>query len=81
MKEIYRAAMAVVVGATMLSGVAVADEYVRGYVKKDGTYVAPHMRSSPNSSKVDNWSSKGNYNPYTGEKGTKDPYKPAKPKF
>lgn len=32
-------------------------------------------RSSPNSTKVDNYSSKGNSNPYTGERGYNDPYK------
>lgn len=47
---------------------------VKGYVRKDGTYVAPHYRSAPNSSKSDNYSTKGNYNPYTGKKGTADPY-------
>lgn len=47
---------------------------VNGYVKKDGTYVSPHVRSSPNSTTLDNYSTKGNVNPYTGEKGTKDPY-------
>lgn len=44
---------------------------VRGYTKRNGSYVAPHYKSSPNSSKWDNWSSKGNYNPYTGKKGYK----------
>lgn len=49
---------------------------VRGYVKKStGTYVAPHYRSSPNRSRYDNWSTKGNYNPYTGKKGYASPYK------
>lgn len=47
---------------------------VRGYTRKDGTYVAPHYRSSPNSTKSDNYSTKGNTNPYTGKQGTKDPY-------
>lgn len=47
---------------------------VKGYVKKDGTYVAPHYRSSPDSSKTNNWSSQGNYNPYTGKQGTQNPY-------
>lgn len=47
---------------------------VRGYTRKDGTYVAPHYRSSPNSSKSDNYSTRGNYNPYTGKPGTVDPY-------
>lgn len=54
---------------------ALADTKVKGYTKKDGTYVAPHNRSDKNSRKDDNWSSKGNTNPYTGKKGTKDPEK------
>lgn len=54
---------------------AFAQVRVEGYYRKDGTYVAPHYRSSPNSSKSDNYSTKGNYNPYTGKKGTQDPYR------
>jgi len=53
------------------SAVAFADVYVRGYTKKNGTYVAPHYRSSPNHTVRDNWSTKGNRNPYTGKLGTK----------
>lgn len=44
--------------------------HVRGYTRKDGTYVAPHERSAPDSSKANNWSTKGNVNPYTGKPGT-----------
>jgi len=47
---------------------------VRGYTRKDGTYVRPHKRTAPNNTKLDNWSTKGNVNPYTGEPGTIDPY-------
>lgn len=47
------------------------DTYVRGYTRKDGTYVKPHYRTSPNSTRNDNYSTKGNINPYTGEYGTK----------
>lgn len=47
--------------------------HVNGYTKKDGTYVAPHDRTQANHSKSDNWSTKGNVNPDTGKKGTKDP--------
>lgn len=47
---------------------------VRGYTRKDGTYVQPHKRSSPNSTTYDNWSTRGNINPYTGKMGTKNPY-------
>jgi hypothetical protein len=47
----------------------------RGYFKSSGTYVQPYYRSSPNRSVFDNYSTKGNYNPYTGRIGTKSPYK------
>lgn len=45
--------------------------HVRGYVRKDGTYVAPHVRSAPDGNFSNNWSTLGNVNPYTGEPGTK----------
>lgn len=48
----------------------------RGYINKRGTYVAPHVQSAPNRTKLDNWSSKPNVNPYTGKAGAKDPWKP-----
>ncbi|OPY69259.1 MAG: hypothetical protein A4E63_01862 [Syntrophorhabdus sp. PtaU1.Bin050] len=47
---------------------------VKGHTTKSGKYVAPHYRSSPNKSKRDNWSTKGNVNPYTGKRGTKSLY-------
>jgi len=50
---------------------AFADVSVKGYHKKDGTYVQPHYRSSPNNTTRDNYSTYGNTNPYTGERGTK----------
>lgn len=49
---------------------ALADQYVKPHYRKDGTYVQGHYRSSPNAHKFDNFSSKGNTNPYTGERGT-----------
>jgi hypothetical protein len=49
---------------------------VRGYIKPStGRYVAPHYRTSPNSYKWDNYSTKGNINPYTGKKGYGNPLK------
>ena len=45
---------------------------VKGYIKKDGTYVAPHRQTNSNSTQKDNWSSKPNVNPYTGKKGNKE---------
>jgi hypothetical protein len=44
---------------------------VRGYVKKNGTYVQPHHRTRPDRTQANNYSAKGNVNPYTGKPGTK----------
>jgi hypothetical protein len=52
---------------------------VRGYYRRDGTYVRPHVRSSPNSTTLDNYSTRGNVNPYTGAAGTRDPYVKPRP--
>mgnify|MGYP003682492297 CR=1 FL=1 len=41
-----------------------SDVSVRGYYRKDGTYVRPYMRSAPNGTDRDNFSYKGNTNPY-----------------
>lgn len=38
---------------------------VRGYYRKNGTYVQPHVRTAPNSTVTDNYSYSGNYNPNT----------------
>jgi len=47
------------------------DVAVRGHVRRDGTYVSPHKRSAPDAVFSNNWSTKGNYNPYTGKPGYK----------
>lgn len=33
---------------------------VKGYTKKDGTYVAPHYRSAPDSNRYNNYNSRSN---------------------
>ena len=48
---------------------------VRGYYRKDGTYVRPHYRSAPDRSPYNNYSYPGNYNPNTGKITTGDPQK------
>ncbi len=63
--------IAVIFGLLVTTSAVDAATKVRGYYKKSGTYVAPHYRSDSNSIKSDNYSSKGNYNPYTGKKGSK----------
>ena len=46
---------------------------VRGHTTKSGKYVAPHHRTNPNKTQRDNYSTKGNTNPYTGKRGAKTP--------
>lgn len=53
-----------------ISSAVLADQYVRGHTRSDGTYVQPHYRSDANSNRYDNYSSQGNSNPYTGERGS-----------
>lgn len=72
-KLLMLAALVAVVPAEL----AAKDTYVKGYVRSDGTYVQPHVRSSPNETKLDNYSTQPNVNPYTGKTGTVDPYKPS----
>lgn len=69
---------------TIAAGVALAASFavsaqshsVKGHYRSDGTYIQPHHRSNANSTKLDNYSTQGNYNPYNGKSGTVDPYKP-----
>lgn len=56
-------------GLFIVAGVADAAVRVRGYFRSSGTYVQPSYRSSPDSSRYNNYSSRGNYNPYTGKRG------------
>lgn len=51
---------------------AAADTYVRGHTRSDGTYVQPHYRTNPDGNPFNNYSSRGNTNPYTGQSGTVD---------
>jgi len=45
---------------------------VRGYFRRDtGTFVMPHYRTNPDSFRFNNWSYKGNVNPFTFKRGWK----------
>jgi len=46
---------------------------IQGYTKQNGTYVAPAHATNPNATKNDNWTTRGNVNPYTGAPGTRNP--------
>ena len=67
--------LALVIGLMIILGsfgIADAAVRVRGYYKSNGTYVQPYYRSDPDGSTWNNWSTKGNINPYTGKRGTKN---------
>jgi len=44
----------------MVSSAFAKDAYVNGYYRKDGTYVQPYVRSSPDTFKWNNYGSKSN---------------------
>lgn len=50
-----------------------ADQWVNGYTRQNGTYVNPYVRSNPNSTTFDNYSTRGNVNPYSGNRGYRSP--------
>jgi uncharacterized protein YxeA len=59
--------------SSLLLFVAYADaqsRYQKGYTKKNGTYVQGHSKTKANKTNRDNYSTKGNSNPYTGKKGS-----------
>lgn len=59
------------VGLLLFAGAREAEAArVRGYSRGNGTYVQPHYRSNPNSFKWDNWSSRGNINPWNVKEDT-----------
>lgn len=46
-------------------------ERVSGHITKTGKVVKPFYRTVPDKTKSNNFSTKGNINPFTGKKGTK----------
>ena len=74
-KSLFIVSLFVTFGLIFSSSVEAKTIRVKSYYKPSrGTYVMPSYRTSPNRTKLDNWSTKGNYNPYTGKKGTKSYY-------
>jgi hypothetical protein len=58
-----------------------ADVYVHGYTRSNGTYVEPYHRSAPDNTQMNNYSTQGNVNPYTGQQGTRQPTTPSYPTY
>lgn len=58
--------LAVLVAAPVLASPSTR---VKSYTTKKGTLVPPRHRTKANKTKLDNYGTKGNTNPFTGKKG------------
>ncbi|MDH7797499.1 MULTISPECIES: hypothetical protein [unclassified Beijerinckia] len=47
--------------------------YVQPHTNSNGSQTQGHYQTNPNNTQRDNWSSQGNTNPYTGQRGTRVP--------
>ncbi len=67
------AAVAAVIAPTFAQGTgsSYSSSFVSGYTKKDGSYTQGHFRSTKDSAFSNNWTTKGNINPFTGSAGTR----------
>lgn len=62
-------------GLSLVSLSASAQDILhRGYETPSGSYVEPHYQTRPDSDPFNNYSTRGNTNPYTGREGTVDPF-------
>lgn len=48
-------------------GLALADTYVKGYARKNGTYVQPHVRSDVDSARWNNYGASGGVDMMNGK--------------
>lgn len=64
----------------VLSTAAQAQVWVQPHVNKNGVYIEGYQRTAPNDTLFDNYSTRGNVNPYTGTPGTIDPYATPSPR-
>lgn len=67
--KIMRTIFLLLVFLTVAPALATSSHSVKGYTKKDGTYVQPHKQTNPDQIRRNNYSSEGNYNPNTGKEG------------
>ena len=67
------AALTFAATASQAQGVNQNSYPVQSYTTSGGTYVQPHQQTNPNNTQRDNYSSRGNVNPYTGAVGTRNP--------
>lgn len=65
----------ILVAASLLMASSAAHaKYVKGHYRSNGNYVNGYNRTAPDGNRSNNYSSRGNYNPYTGKRGTVSNY-------
>jgi hypothetical protein len=47
--------------------------YVSPHYNSNGGFTSGHYQTAPNNTQLDNYGTRGNYNPYTGNVGTRSP--------
>jgi len=69
-KEFISLAVAVMVLICLMAASTAEAGATRGYVRKNGTYVQPYIRSKPDRIPYNNYGYPGNLNPNTGRTST-----------
>lgn len=54
-------------------GVAQTIQYINPYFRTNGTYVPGHYKTTRDNNIYNNWSTRGNSNPFTGRRGYINP--------
>jgi len=76
MKKLFIAS-ALLLFLFLFAGTKNAEAYVRvrSYFRRStGTFIMSHYRTNVDHYRFNNWSSRGNYNPFTGRRGYKSWY-------
>lgn len=64
------AAACIVISAAGGPAAAQGLNYVPPGIRSDGTFRDGHFRTAPNGTRLDNYSTRGNTNPFTGQRGS-----------
>jgi hypothetical protein len=66
-----KALIVLIFAGMSLPAIASGSHVRKGHITKKGTYVAPNHATNPDGKRSNNYSQKGNVNPYTGKAGSK----------
>jgi hypothetical protein len=58
----------------VLSAHAQGQHWVAPHYDRNGNFIQGHWQTNPDATKMNNWSTQGNVNPYTGQPGTVNPF-------